>query len=108
MAASATMTNDEVLTELQDMKTKVYLPSSFAEVATRFAELVTNNLNDETRDAFFAVLEAGSKNVGKEEFAYMSTKKMFVTTYHSKAKFHAEQQTQIREWGLQAAQLPYT
>eukprot|EP00656_Telonema_subtile_P040966 TRINITY_DN46062_c0_g1_i1.p1 TRINITY_DN46062_c0_g1~~TRINITY_DN46062_c0_g1_i1.p1 ORF type:complete len:108 (-),score=35.17 TRINITY_DN46062_c0_g1_i1:399-722(-) len=106
--SSATMTNEEVLTELQDMKTKVYLPSSFAEVASRFAELVTHNLNDDTRDAFFAVLEAGSKNVGKEEFAYMSTKKMFVTSYHSKAKFHAEQQTQIREWGLQAAQLPYT
>merc|ERR1712166_921136 len=50
---SATMTNDEVLAELQDMKTKVYLPSSFAEVASRFAELVTNNLNDDTRDAFF-------------------------------------------------------
>ena len=38
---------------VQDMKTKVYLPSSYNEVAARFAELVTNHLNDDTRDAFF-------------------------------------------------------
>jgi len=47
------LTNEEVQRELQDMKTKVYLPSSYNEVAARFAELVTNHLNDETRDAFF-------------------------------------------------------
>jgi len=102
------LTNEEVQRELQDMKTKVYLPSSYNEVAARFAELVTNHLNDETRDAFFAVLEAASKNIGKEEFGFMPTKKIFVTSYHTKAKFYAEQTTQIREWGLQAAQLPYT
>ena len=42
--------------ELQDMKTKVYLPSSYNEVAARFAELITNHLNDDTRDAFFGTL----------------------------------------------------
>ena len=47
------LTNEEVQRELQDMKTKVYLPSSYNEVAARFAELVTNHLNDDTRDAFF-------------------------------------------------------
>ena len=47
------LTNEEVQQELQDMKTKVYLPSSYNDVAARFAELVTNHLNDETRDAFF-------------------------------------------------------
>ena len=149
------LTNEEVQRELQDMKTKVYLPSSYNDVAARFAELVTNHLNDETRDAFFgesklarpfgaflplsvarrrpsawalqkqraqrrwrgtalrnrrpllcwgrekrgriwdshsvcglgcaAVLEAASKNIGKEEFGFMPTKKIFVTSYHTKA-----------------------
>jgi len=148
------LTNEEVQRELQDMKTKVYLPSSYNDVAARFAELVTNHLNDETRDAFFgkpiencpllaprkrvpsprgnpeaqspsqkkraavvnwdscvgaadwplarfawgrelgvpfspcgggaAVLEAASKNIGKEEFGFMPTKKIFVTSYHTK------------------------
>merc|ERR1711934_1308432 len=108
VSVKMSLTNEEVQRELQDMKTKVYLPSSYNEVAARFAELVTNHLNSETGDAFFAVLDAASKNIGKEEFGFMPTKKIFVTTYHTKAKFHAEQQTQIREWGLQAAQLPYT
>ena len=34
---------------------------------------------------FAAVLEAASKNIGKEEFGFMPTKKIFVTSYHTKA-----------------------
>jgi hypothetical protein len=34
--------------------------------------------------AVAAVLEAASKNIGKEEFGFMPTKKIFVTSYHTK------------------------
>ena len=39
--------------ELKDLKTKVYLPSSYEAVATRFHQLVLYDLTEDTKDAFF-------------------------------------------------------
>merc|ERR1711998_242649 len=119
----AAMSDDEsVKSELADIKTKVYLPSSYDNVATRYSELLmydlTKQSSDELREAFFAVLESASKNFEndgqkvKDGFGVMATKKLFVTSYHSKSAFKSgvfdeESIKKIRKWGLDAANLPY-
>jgi len=65
------------------------------------------DLTEDNAAEFYGILEAASKNIGKKEFANMPTKKIFVTSYHSKKKFDPEQRKKIREWGLTAANLPY-
>lgn len=101
---------EQKVKELADIKAKVYLPGSYGKSRRqapspdksssdnhirhpRYSELVLYELNNETGDdvtqAFYAVLEAASKNVVnegkqvKDGFDVMPTKKLFVTTYHA-------------------------